>query len=111
MTHNLPEVEPAALFPGSPRETPRRALSVCAVGKSEQQPGPGSSCCPACFNLTFVALRCDLQGAGIEIYPGSKCTLSDNGIHHCKEGILIKVSTRHALRPAQMGPWDTVTFH
>eukprot|EP00069_Balaena_mysticetus_P010125 bmy_20555T0 len=27
---------------------------------------------------------------GIEIYPGSKCTLSDNGIHHCKEGILIK---------------------
>ncbi|NIG60528.1 niemann-Pick C1 protein isoform X1 [Pontoporia blainvillei] len=30
------------------------------------------------------------QGAGIEIYPGSKCTLSDNGIHHCKEGILIK---------------------
>ncbi|XP_051835739.1 SHC SH2 domain-binding protein 1 isoform X2 [Antechinus flavipes] len=30
------------------------------------------------------------KGAGIEIYPGSKCTLSDNGIHHCKEGILIK---------------------
>ncbi|XP_074149390.1 SHC SH2 domain-binding protein 1 isoform X1 [Sminthopsis crassicaudata] len=32
------------------------------------------------------------KGAGIEIYPGSKCTLSDNGIHHCKEGILIKTS-------------------
>ncbi|XP_044517365.1 SHC SH2 domain-binding protein 1 [Gracilinanus agilis] len=30
------------------------------------------------------------KGAGIEIYPGSKCTLSANGIHHCKEGILIK---------------------
>ncbi|XP_076988416.1 SHC SH2 domain-binding protein 1 isoform X2 [Tamandua tetradactyla] len=30
------------------------------------------------------------KGAGIEIYPGSKCTLNDNGIHHCKEGILIK---------------------
>nr|XP_019587261.1 PREDICTED: SHC SH2 domain-binding protein 1 [Rhinolophus sinicus] len=30
------------------------------------------------------------KGAGVEIYPGSKCTLSDNGIHHCKEGILIK---------------------
>ncbi|KAM9192063.1 SHC SH2 domain-binding protein 1 isoform 1-T1 [Dugong dugon] len=30
------------------------------------------------------------KGAGIEIYPGSNCTLSDNGIHHCKEGILIK---------------------
>ncbi|XP_006887885.1 PREDICTED: SHC SH2 domain-binding protein 1 [Elephantulus edwardii] len=30
------------------------------------------------------------KGAGLEIYPGSKCTLSDNGIHHCKEGILIK---------------------
>ncbi|XP_049993119.1 SHC SH2 domain-binding protein 1 isoform X2 [Alexandromys fortis] len=30
------------------------------------------------------------KGAAIEIYPGSKCTLTDNGIHHCKEGILIK---------------------
>ncbi|KAL1780582.1 SHC SH2 domain-binding protein 1 [Sigmodon hispidus] len=30
------------------------------------------------------------KGAGIEIYPGSKCTLTDNEIHHCKEGILIK---------------------
>ncbi|XP_038610298.1 SHC SH2 domain-binding protein 1 [Tachyglossus aculeatus] len=30
------------------------------------------------------------KGAGVEIYPGSVCTLSDNGIHHCKEGILIK---------------------
>jgi len=30
----------------------------------------------------------------VEIYPGSTCTLLDNGIHHCKEGILIKVSSR-----------------
>uniref|UniRef100_A0A8C6ZU07 SHC binding and spindle associated 1 n=1 Tax=Nothoprocta perdicaria TaxID=30464 RepID=A0A8C6ZU07_NOTPE len=30
------------------------------------------------------------KGAGVEIYPGSMCTLLDNGIHHCKEGILIK---------------------
>ncbi|XP_053126444.1 SHC SH2 domain-binding protein 1 isoform X2 [Hemicordylus capensis] len=30
------------------------------------------------------------KGAGIEIYPGSTCTLMGNGIHHCKEGILIK---------------------
>ncbi|XP_037000908.2 SHC SH2 domain-binding protein 1 [Artibeus jamaicensis] len=30
------------------------------------------------------------KGAGVEIYPGSTCTLSDSGIHHCKEGILIK---------------------
>ncbi|XP_051038636.1 SHC SH2 domain-binding protein 1 [Phodopus roborovskii] len=30
------------------------------------------------------------KGAGIEIYPGSKCTLTDNEIHHCKEGILVK---------------------
>lgn len=30
----------------------------------------------------------------MEIYPGSMCTLLDNGIHHCKEGILIKVSSR-----------------
>ncbi|NXP53540.1 SHCBP protein, partial [Heliornis fulica] len=30
------------------------------------------------------------KGAGVEIYPGSTCTLLNNGIHHCKEGILIK---------------------
>ncbi|NXM69763.1 SHCBP protein, partial [Serilophus lunatus] len=30
------------------------------------------------------------KGAGVEIYPGSTCTLLHNGIHHCKEGILIK---------------------
>ncbi|KAJ6665940.1 hypothetical protein lerEdw1_000843 [Lerista edwardsae] len=30
------------------------------------------------------------KGAGVEIYPGSSCTLVGNGIHHCKEGILIK---------------------
>ncbi|NXC31036.1 SHCBP protein, partial [Campylorhamphus procurvoides] len=30
------------------------------------------------------------KGAGVEIYPGSICTLLQNGIHHCKEGILIK---------------------
>lgn len=36
---------------------------------------------------------CDLygsKGAGVEIYPGSVCSLLGNGIHHCKEGILIK---------------------
>ncbi|KAL2762506.1 SHC SH2 domain-binding protein 1 isoform 3 [Daubentonia madagascariensis] len=41
----------------------------------------------------FLMKNSDLygaKGAGIEIYPGSKCVLSDNGIHHCKEGILIK---------------------
>lgn len=31
------------------------------------------------------------QGAGVEIYPGSVCSLIGNGIHHCKDGILIKV--------------------
>ncbi|XP_077166294.1 SHC SH2 domain-binding protein 1 [Paroedura picta] len=30
------------------------------------------------------------KGAGVEIYPGSTCALMVNGIHHCKEGILIK---------------------
>uniref|UniRef100_A0A672V6V7 SHC SH2 domain-binding protein 1 n=1 Tax=Strigops habroptila TaxID=2489341 RepID=A0A672V6V7_STRHB len=30
------------------------------------------------------------KGAGVAIYPGSTCTLLGNGIHHCKEGILIK---------------------
>ncbi|XP_055582797.1 SHC SH2 domain-binding protein 1 isoform X1 [Falco cherrug] len=30
------------------------------------------------------------KGAGVEIYPGSTCTVLDSGIHHCKEGILIK---------------------
>ncbi|XP_069312629.1 SHC SH2 domain-binding protein 1 isoform X3 [Eulemur rufifrons] len=41
----------------------------------------------------FLMKNSDLygaKGAGIEIYPGSKCVLTDNGIHHCKEGILIK---------------------
>nr|XP_046267827.1 SHC SH2 domain-binding protein 1 isoform X1 [Scatophagus argus] len=36
---------------------------------------------------------CDLygsKGAGVEIYPGSVCDLIGNGIHHCKDGILIK---------------------
>ncbi|XP_070820170.1 SHC SH2 domain-binding protein 1 [Chaetodon trifascialis] len=36
---------------------------------------------------------CDLygsKGAGVEIYPGSVCKLVGNGIHHCKDGILIK---------------------
>ncbi|KAM9826411.1 SHC SH2 domain-binding protein 1 isoform X1 [Syngnathus typhle] len=38
---------------------------------------------------------CDLYGSkgpGIEIYPGSVCTLVGNGIHHCKDGILIKMN-------------------
>ncbi|XP_017275072.1 SHC SH2 domain-binding protein 1 isoform X2 [Kryptolebias marmoratus] len=36
---------------------------------------------------------CDLygsKGAGVEIYPGSVCSLVGNSIHHCKDGILIK---------------------
>uniref|UniRef100_A0A3B4XR66 SHC SH2-domain binding protein 1 n=1 Tax=Seriola lalandi dorsalis TaxID=1841481 RepID=A0A3B4XR66_SERLL len=36
---------------------------------------------------------CDLygsKGAGVEIYPGTVCSLVSNGIHHCKDGILIK---------------------
>ncbi|XP_018408356.1 PREDICTED: SHC SH2 domain-binding protein 1 [Nanorana parkeri] len=41
----------------------------------------------------LVMKYCDLygaKGAGLEIYPGSSCSLTDNGIHHCKDGILIK---------------------
>ncbi|KAI4898636.1 hypothetical protein NFI96_026002, partial [Prochilodus magdalenae] len=41
----------------------------------------------------LVMNMCDLygsKGAGVEIYPGSVCSLVGNGIHHCKEGILIK---------------------
>ncbi|XP_061593019.1 SHC SH2 domain-binding protein 1 isoform X2 [Cololabis saira] len=37
--------------------------------------------------------ECDLygsKGAGLEIYPGSVCSLVGNSIHHCKDGILIK---------------------
>ncbi|KAK1802140.1 hypothetical protein P4O66_021760 [Electrophorus voltai] len=36
---------------------------------------------------------CDLygsKGAGVEIYPGSVCSLTGNGIHHCQDGVLIK---------------------
>ncbi|GLD55700.1 SHC SH2 domain-binding protein 1 isoform X1 [Lates japonicus] len=43
----------------------------------------------ACLNMNM----CDLygsKGAGVEIYPGSVCSLVSNGIHHCKDGILIK---------------------
>ncbi|XP_029354269.1 SHC SH2 domain-binding protein 1 isoform X2 [Echeneis naucrates] len=43
----------------------------------------------ACLNMNI----CDLygsKGAGVEIYPGSVCNLVSNGIHHCKDGILIK---------------------
>uniref|UniRef100_A0A3B3RNH5 SHC binding and spindle associated 1 n=1 Tax=Paramormyrops kingsleyae TaxID=1676925 RepID=A0A3B3RNH5_9TELE len=44
---------------------------------------------------------CDLygaKGAGVEIYPGSICTLVGNGIHHCREGVLIKVSQGVLIR-------------
>lgn len=45
--------------------------------------------------VSNVAVCC-VQGAGIEIYPGSVCSLVGNGIHHCKDGILIKVSNATA---------------
>ncbi|KAG7314993.1 hypothetical protein KOW79_021081 [Hemibagrus wyckioides] len=41
----------------------------------------------------LIMKMCDLygsKGAGVEIYPGSVCSLVGNGIHHCKEGVLIK---------------------
>lgn len=41
--------------------------------------------------IVLMGALCFLQGAGVEIYPGSVCSLVGNGIHHCKEGILIKV--------------------
>lgn len=41
--------------------------------------------------IILIVAVCFLQGAGVEIYPGSVCSLVGNGIHHCKEGILIKV--------------------
>lgn len=31
---------------------------------------------------------CDAKDAGVEIYPGSACTLLSNGMYCCKEGIL-----------------------
>uniref|UniRef100_A0A8C9ZYK1 SHC SH2-domain binding protein 1 n=1 Tax=Sander lucioperca TaxID=283035 RepID=A0A8C9ZYK1_SANLU len=43
----------------------------------------------ACLTMNM----CDLygsKGAGVEIYPGSVCSLVGNGIHHCKDGVLIK---------------------
>ncbi|XP_072321779.1 SHC SH2 domain-binding protein 1 [Eucyclogobius newberryi] len=47
---------------------------------------------------------CDLygsKGAGIEIYPGSVCSLIGNGIHHCKDGILIKdFASEHDVLPS-----------
>lgn len=74
--------------------------------KSEKRP-----CLAGTAVVTFS--RGALQGAGVEIYPGSTCTLSDSGIHHCKEGILIKVGGP-APGPAPGGRdggvsgWDSV---
>ncbi|KAF3686970.1 SHC SH2 domain-binding protein 1 -like protein B [Channa argus] len=50
---------------------------------------------------------CDLygsKGAGVEIYPGSVCSLLSNGIHHCKDGILIKDSVD------EMGAMPSITM-
>ncbi|KAL2088852.1 hypothetical protein ACEWY4_015751 [Coilia grayii] len=41
----------------------------------------------------LIMNMCDLygsKGAGVEIYPGSVCSLLGTGIHHCKDGVLIK---------------------
>ncbi|XP_056146926.1 SHC SH2 domain-binding protein 1 [Lampris incognitus] len=46
-----------------------------------------------CNSAHLTMNRCDIygsKGAGVEINPGSECILVGNGIHHCKEGILIK---------------------
>ncbi|XP_029931947.1 SHC SH2 domain-binding protein 1 isoform X2 [Myripristis murdjan] len=47
---------------------------------------------------------CDIygsKGAGVEIYPGSVCRLVGNGIHHCKDGILIKdFADEHDVMPS-----------
>ncbi|TNM90423.1 hypothetical protein fugu_002712 [Takifugu bimaculatus] len=46
----------------------------------------------------LIMKMCDLygsKGAGVEIYPGSVCTLIGNGIHHCKDGVLIKEFIDH----------------
>ncbi|RLW12311.1 hypothetical protein DV515_00000732, partial [Chloebia gouldiae] len=43
--------------------------------------------------LENCVLQCEttgIRGAGVEIYPGSACTLLHNEIHHCKEGIVVK---------------------
>lgn len=42
----------------------------------------------------------------MEIYPGSTCSLSDSGIHHCREGILIKVSLPGAFPRAPVFPGE-----
>lgn len=42
------------------------------------------------------------QGAGVEIYPGSVCRLVGNGIHHCKDGVLIKVTSTVNASQKQM---------
>uniref|UniRef100_A0A8C5G864 Right handed beta helix domain-containing protein n=1 Tax=Gouania willdenowi TaxID=441366 RepID=A0A8C5G864_GOUWI len=44
-------------------------------------------------SASLTMKQCDLygsKGAGVEIYPGSVCSLIGNGIHHCKDGVLIK---------------------
>lgn len=58
-------------------------FSVLNIDSDSNRADQSCSCC------------CCVQGAGVEIYPGSVCSLVSNGIHHCKDGILIKVR-RHS---------------
>ena len=41
----------------------------------------------------------------MEIYPGSVCSLVGNGIHHCKDGILIKVRNDKMTSSNIRGVW------
>lgn len=52
-----------------------------------------------CVSVCGHVAVCCLQGAGVEIYPGSVCSLIGNGIHHCKDGILIKVGKEEVTPP------------
>ncbi|XP_077450970.1 SHC SH2 domain-binding protein 1 isoform X2 [Stigmatopora argus] len=65
---------------------------------------------PACLTMN----KCDLygaKGAGIEIYPGSRCTLVGNGIHHCKDGILIKINQQMDLDVTPSITMDNNVIH
>lgn len=83
------------------RTSARLTMNMCDLYGSKVRPERRPShglletktwpCCEVCVTLEVMLLLVCVQGAGVEIYPGSVCSLVGNGIHHCKDGILIKV--------------------
>ncbi|MGH0117606.1 UNVERIFIED_CONTAM: hypothetical protein FKN15_055585 [Acipenser sinensis] len=88
-----------------PRPTGERMVHV--VSSSMTGAGveiyPGSTCSLFGNGIHHCKEGILIKGAGVEIYPGSTCSLVGNGIHHCKEGILIKKSQLQKKKMIELG--------